>query len=163
MKEGLAVRYELKKAEEVDIEELINYKLQSILPYTKDLSKKELDRINAYVKKQVPIQLVNYKIIYKDHKKIGCLLIDNKDDGILLDEIYLNENYRNKGIGTDIIKKAILKNNIVYLWVYKLNVKAIALYKKLGFQILVEAENRYFMKYDKDLYKIESGSTMRKC
>ena len=92
------------------------------------------------------MQLDNYKIIYIDNNKVGCLLVVNKDDGVLLDEIYLNENYRNRGIGTDIIKKVIKKNSIVYLWVYKLNVKAISLYIKLGFKIIEETETRYYMK-----------------
>ena len=52
--------------------------------------------------------LTDYKIIMCNKNKVGCLLVTKKDDGVILDEIYLEE-YRNKGIGTDIIKN-ILKN-----------------------------------------------------
>ena len=72
-----------------------------------------------------------------------------KDDGVLLDEIFLDENYRNKGIGSSIISKIFKTNNIVYLWVYKDNIKAINLYKKLGFNLVEETETRYYMKYSK--------------
>ena len=62
--------------------------------------------------------------------KVGCLLVTKKDDGVILDEIYLEEEYRNKGIGTEIIKNILKNNFIVYLWVYKKNIKVISLYKK---------------------------------
>ncbi len=71
----------------------------------------------------------------------------NKDDGVLLDEIFIEEDYRNKGVGTDIITSIIFENDIVYLWVYKLNTKAISLYKKLGFTIIQETDSRYYMKH----------------
>ena len=84
-----------------------------------------------------------------DNKIIGCLLLTNKDDGKLLDEIYLEKVYRNKGIGTEIIRDILSNNDIVYLWVYKKNDKAISLYRKLGFNVIEETESRYYMKYNK--------------
>ena len=62
-------------------------------------------------------------------------------------EIYLEEEYRNKGIGTKIIMDILNNNDVVYLWVYKDNKKALSLYKKLGFNVLEETETRYYMKY----------------
>lgn len=70
-----------------------------------------------------------------------------KDDVILLDEIYLESEYRSKGIGSSIIRELLINNSIVYLWVYKLNTKALSLYKKLGFKIIDETETRYFMQF----------------
>ena len=107
----------------------------------------EIDNIHDYVKRHVPIQLENYKIIYHNSDKIGCLLVESKDDGVLLNEIYLEESYRDKGIGTDIIRTVILKNNTVYLFVYKSNVRAVSLYLKLGFRMIEETETRYYMKH----------------
>lgn len=75
------------------------------------------------------------------------MLVESKSNEALLEEIYLEENYRNKGIGSDIIKEVISKNDIIYLWVYKLNIKAVSLYKKLGFKIIKKIETRYYMKY----------------
>ncbi len=143
------MNYELKKAKESDISKLIDYELKTIFEFASKLTDKEINEINDYVTNNVIKQLGNYKVIYVDDKKIGCLLITDNNDGISLDEIYLEENYRNKGIGTDIIKKIISENNIVYLWVYKLNVKAISLYKKLGFEKIDETESRYYMKYSR--------------
>ena len=141
------MNYRLVSATKSDILKLIEYKLESIFDYAENLSLEEINQINDYVKSNVPKELNNYKIICINDKKVGCLLITNKDDGVLLDEIYLEEKYRNKGIGTSIIKEILSNYNIVYLWVYKLNTKALSLYKKLGFKIINETKTRYYMKY----------------
>ena len=135
------------KANIDDVSILIDYKLKNIFDYAESLSLEEIKQINNYVKSNVPKEIDDYRVICINDKKIGCLLVVNKDDGVLLDEIYLEEKYRNKGIGTSIIKKILSSYNIVYLWVYKLNTRAISLYKKLGFKIIDETETRYYMKY----------------
>ena len=141
--------YKLIKSSNDDIEKLIDYKKKTIFEYAKDLSENEINKINNYVKNNVPKLLNNYFNIVVDNKVVGCLLLTDKDDGTLLDEIYLEEKYRNKGIGTNIIKEVINNNDIIYLWVYKENIQAISLYKKLGFVVIEETESRYYMKYSK--------------
>jgi ribosomal protein S18 acetylase RimI-like enzyme len=141
------MEYNLIAADNWDIDRLIRYKLDSILDYAADLSNDEINRIKEYVKNNIPIKLNKYKIISVDNKKVGCLLVENKDNGVLLDEIYIDEEYRNKKIGSNIIRNILLNNNIVYLWVYKSN-KAVSLYKRMGFKIIEETDTRYYMKYE---------------
>ena len=45
-----------------------------------------------------------------------------------------------------VFKKSNNKN--IYLWVYKENIKAVSLYKRLGFKIIDETESRYYMEYN---------------
>ena len=144
------MNYKLVKSSINDIDILIIYKKETIFEYAKNLSNEEIDRINNYVTNNIPDYLDNYNNIVVNNKIIGCLLITNIDDGILLDEIYLEEEYRNKGIGTSIIKNVIDNNSNIYLWVYKLNKQAINLYKKLGFIIIDETDTRYYMNYKKE-------------
>ena len=141
--------YKLIKSSNDDVNKLIDYKKKTIFEYADNLSQEEIDKINNYVNNNVPKLINNYSNIVVDNKVVGCLLLTNKDDGILLDEIYLEEEYRNKGIGTSIIKDIIANNSIVYLWVYKENIKAISLYNKLGFKVIEETESRNYMKYNK--------------
>lgn len=143
------MEYKLSKSSEKDINRLIEYKNRTIYQYAKDLSNEEIDKINKYVTSEVPKLINDYCNIIVDNKIVGCLLLTNKDDGKLLDEIYLEEEYRNKGIGTEIINDILNNNDIVYLWVYKENEKAITLYKKLEFNVIEETESRYYMKYNK--------------
>ena len=141
------MKYELVKSSSKDIDRLIDYKKKTIYEYAKDLSENEVNKINNYVENEVPKLLDDYSNIVINNKVIGCLLLTDKDNGILLDEIYIEEEYRNKGIGTNIIKEVILSNDIIYLWVYKKNTHAISLYKRLGFVVIEETESRYYMKY----------------
>lgn len=139
--------YKLIKSEKRDIEKLIEYKKRTIYEYAENLSNEEIIKINNYVETNIPKLINNYCNIIVNEKIVGCVLLTDIDDGKLLDEIYLEEQYRNQGIGTDIIKNILNENNIVYLWVYKKNIKAISLYKKMGFNIIKETDTRYYMKY----------------
>lgn len=143
------MEYKLLRSSNKDINRLIEYKKRTIYEYAKDLSNEEIDKINKYVTSEVPRLINDYCNIIVDNKIVGCLLLTNKHDGKLLDEIYLEEDYRDKGIGTKIIKNILNNNDIVYLWVYKENEKAISLYKKLEFYVIKETESRYYMKYNK--------------
>ena len=143
------MNYRLIKSSNDNIEKLIKYKKRTIYEYAKDLSENEINDINNYVEDKVPKLINDYFNIIVNDKIVGCLLLTDKDGGILLDEIYLEEEYRNKGIETNIIKEVISNNDIIYLWVYKENKQAISLYKKLGFVVIEETESRYYMKYSK--------------
>ena len=143
------MEYKLSTSSNKDINRLIEYKKRTIYEYAKDLSNEEIDKINKYVTSEIPKLINDYCNIIVDNKIVGCLLLTNKDDGKLLDEIYLEEEYRNKGIGTEIINDILNNNDIVYLWVYKENERAISLYKKLEFNVIEETESRYYMKYNK--------------
>lgn len=141
------MNYELKRATSSELELLIKYKLASILDYANNLSDEEKNRIINYVNSSIPNVISEYQLIYVNDQTIGCLHTTNHEDGILLDEIYIDESYQNQGIGTNLIKSLMLSERIIYLWVYKENKKALNLYQKLGFKILEETESRYYMQY----------------
>ena len=145
------MKYSLVDASIDDIDYLKQAKSNIIYTYANNLKEEEKNEINNYIDTSIPKELKEYKIILFNNKTIGCLLIKKQDDGVLLDEIYLEESYRNLGIGTEIIKNILDINNIVYLWVYKENKKAVSLYKRLSFIIIDETESRYYMKYKKSL------------
>ena len=141
--------YKLVKTSKKDIPRLIQYKKDIIYMYSKGLSGEEKENINEYVINIVNETLKDYFNIIVDDKIIGSVCIKDLENAKLLDEIYLEKEFRSKGIGTDIIRKIIENNKNVYLWVYKKNKKAVLLYKRLGFTIEEETESRYYMNYDK--------------
>ena len=143
-------KYKLENASINDIERIKKYKLNTIFEYAKDLDKEEVERINNYVNEIVPKQILEYKNIILNNIVVGSFLLTKNEPGLLLDEIFIEEQYRNKGLGASIIKDIISKTNSnVYLWVYKDNIKAINLYNKLGFNIKEETGSRYYMEYIK--------------
>ena len=129
------MNYKLVKSSNDDIDKLIDYKKKTIFEYAKDLPNNEINKINNYVNNNVPKSLNNYFNIVVDDKIVGCLLLTDRDNGILLDEIYLEEDYRNNGIGTDIIKNVIKlvklvtkKETIRIIIVYHVHLKIIMKY-----------------------------------
>lgn len=127
------------------------YKLKSIVEYAKNLSEEEMTKIDNYICKSVPALIKEYKNIIYNKKIIGSILVRKIDEGLLLDEIFIEKEYRNNGIGSSIIKNYVLDNDDnIYLWVYKDNIKAFNLYKKLGFKIKEETNSRYYMESQKN-------------
>ncbi len=141
--------YKLVKASKKDIPRLIKYKKDIIYMYSKDLAEDERNKIDEYVITSVNEMFKDYYNIIIDDKIIGSILLKDMPQGKLIDEIYIEKEFRNNGIGTDIIRKMLENNRNIYLWVYKENSKAVLLYKRLGFIIVDETESRYYMKYDK--------------
>lgn len=143
------MNYKLVNASNDNYDTLVKYKLATVLEYATNLEQEELDKICNYVNNEVKEQLNNYNLIVVDETIVGCLLVKDYDNGVLLDEIFIEENYRNFGLGTQILNNVLSENNIVYLYVYKENEKAYKLYVKMGFVIILETDTRYFMKYEK--------------
>lgn len=141
--------YRLRSAKKEDIELLIKYKLSTIYAYADEIDEEEKNRINEYVNNSVLQLLDKYKVIVLDEKNVGCLLVTEYEDGVMIDEVYLEEKYRNLGIGSSLLRGIISKHDVVYLWVYKKNRGAIQLYHKLGFKVALETETRYFMEVRK--------------
>ena len=141
------IKYEMRKAYREDISILVRYKLANILEYANSATLEEQDKIEGYVQAEIKTELEQAQMILLEGQTVGCLIVTKKDDGMLIDEIYLEEDYRNQGIGTSCLKQLLQKYSTLYLWVYKLNYQAISLYQKLGFQIIMETESRYYMKY----------------
>ena len=140
--------YKLEKSTKEDIDRLIEYKKQTILAFEKDITEEQYNKVMNYIVNDINENLDKCRNIVLDDKIIGMVMLTDKDDGKLLDELYIEEEYRNQGIGTDIIKNILKENKIVYLWVYKANTKAISLYNKLGFKVVDETEYRYLERYE---------------
>lgn len=143
----MKINYELINATDDDFEFIRDAKITTIFEYAKNISSEEKEHILSYVDRFANKFLKDYKIIKKDNQKCGVFLIRDFEDGVLLDEIYLLPKYRNLGIGSDIIKNELKKHSRVYLYVYKENVRAVNLYKKLGFKVFEDKNERYLMLY----------------
>ncbi len=143
-------KYKLENASKNDIERIKKYKLDTIFEYAKNLDENEIKRINNYVDKTIQNQIIEYKNIILNDNLVGSILLTKKENDLLLNEIYIEEQYRNKGIGESVLKDIIFNaTKNIYLWVYKDNIKAIKLYKKLGFRIKEKTDSRYYMEYFK--------------
>lgn len=142
--------FKIENATINDLERIKKYKLKTIIEHAENLSKKEISRIDNYICESVPTLIKEYKNIIYNKKIIGSFLVKRIESGLLLDEIFIDKEYRNKGLGSSIIKDYVLnRNENIYLWVYKNNINAFNLYKKLNFKIKEETDTRYYMEYSK--------------
>ena len=139
--------YTLKTANIKDISLLETWKLQTVLDYAGKLSMEEQEKISNYVHNEVLEYLHFFELIEVSSSIVGCVLVRPYQDGYLLDEIYLEKEYRNLGIGSSILKDKTMQFSPLYLWVYKDNKKAISLYKRIGFLTKEETAIRYFMEF----------------
>src|SRR5574344_2793033 len=101
------IKYQLEKANCNNIDIIKKYKLASILDYANNISVEEKNKIINYVENNLPKQLQDYQVIISNNKIIGCVLVEPKDDGILIDELYIESEYRNMGIGSNILKQIL--------------------------------------------------------
>jgi ribosomal protein S18 acetylase RimI-like enzyme len=96
---------------------------------------------------------VDYLIVYQS-EKAGRLQLNKNKDGIRLINISLLADYRNKGIGAEIINNIVTEANQkgipVILEVDKIN-PAQNLYYRLGFKVIQQDEIKYSMKYTPEL------------
>lgn len=139
------MKYSLINCSENDINTIVEYKCNNIFEYATDITIEEKNKIINYVIKDINEELHNFKMIIFDNKIVGTIGVIDYKDGKMIDEIFILEEYRNRGIGTDIINNILNKNNKVYLWVYIDNIRAVKLYKRLGFKVKEETDKRYFM------------------
>ncbi|MGN1344317.1 MAG: GNAT family N-acetyltransferase [Traorella sp.] len=112
----------------------------------------DYEKVLIWVKKKIENDIHEYTTIYVDDMKAGYYhFIKNEDGEFEIDDLYIFSEFQNKGIGTTVIHKCFLEANApVILYVFIKNQRAVALYKRLGFEIInTIKDSRYIMKYDK--------------
>ena len=139
----------LRKATKADVEYMYNCEMESIDPSVQN-DKKVMKLIRDDVNQSIGIT----KIIQYNGKDIGMLTTDSIDNGErwYIGEIYIDKEYRGRGIGSSLLKNELENHDKVRLQVAKSNTSAISLYKSLGFEITkyYERGNMYIMDYEKE-------------
>ncbi|WP_090334221.1 N-acetyltransferase [Nitrosomonas sp. Nm51] len=88
-------------------------------------------------------------IILKQNKPVGMFIIEQQGDYLWLDELQIEPQYQNQGIGTAVILQLICRARKLglplRLRVLHANLGAFRLYQKLGFQKIRRAEHHHLM------------------
>ena len=98
--------------------------------------------------------ICTYILYKKNNIGIGYIFAKRQENGYLLDGLYVNEDFRNKGIARklldEVIKEILLIGDYkIFINVLKENVVAYNLYKSFGFIIEKEDKLKYYMIYKK--------------
>lgn len=143
----------LRRATESDLTNIIQWKLDSVNPETRNDP-----RTIAFIENDAKENLKDTKMIMYNNDLIGVLescYIDN-GEWWYIGEIYLIPEYRGRGFGRPILQREIDSHDKIKLRVSKNNTHAIDLYKSLGFNIAEEDEYAYIMTFVKD--NIQEGA-----
>ncbi|WP_373899407.1 GNAT family N-acetyltransferase [Haloimpatiens sp. FM7315] len=143
-----------KNATKDDIDQIFLLNKKLIEKYEIDLSL-DFETINIWIKNKIKTNIEKYTCIYYDDFKVGYFYLDDKGEKFELDDLYVLNDYRGKGIGTEVLKFVDLnckkKNKNVFLYVFAKNEGAIKLYIRNGYKIVKKIkESRYIMEKEEE-------------
>lgn len=123
----------LRNATKDDTDNMFKWEMESV-----DKGIRNDPKVIKYIEKDVQDSIkITKMIMYKD-ETIGMFTTDRLEPGSdywYIGEIYIVKEYRNKGIGTALLKDEISKHDKIKLQVAQSNHGAMKLYKSLGFEI----------------------------
>jgi GNAT superfamily N-acetyltransferase len=98
--------------------------------------------------------LEEVRIITLHDSDVGWLQSTTRDDGLFVGQLFVDDPFRSRGIGTEVMNRLIAEaardNQAVHLEVVKIN-PALRLYERLGFHITHEEDRKFHMKRDSGL------------
>ena len=120
----VALEYVCRDATKRDIEIITSIRLVTMVDDVMDkkLSYEERSKLKDKINKDIKDTYDKYKVIYVDGKKAGIYLVVPDRKGVMIDIIYLFEEYRNNGIGTSIINSVKQTSDFTYVWTYQDNI-----------------------------------------
>tara|TARA_R110000868_G_scaffold91812_2_gene254400 strand:- start:14806 stop:15180 length:375 start_codon:yes stop_codon:yes gene_type:complete len=90
------------------------------------------------------------KIIEHKKQAVGYLILKDTDNEIYIENLLIEKEFQNLGIGKEVMQKIIERANsekkLIRLQVFKINIKAQRFYKNFGFKKTSEKENHIGMK-----------------
>jgi GNAT superfamily N-acetyltransferase len=93
------------------------------------------------------------RIVTADGVDAGWMQSETREDGLYLEQIFVDAPFRRRGIGTSVINGLIAQanrtNKPVTLAVVRSN-PALKLYERLGFRIADEDDRKFYMKREPD-------------
>jgi ribosomal protein S18 acetylase RimI-like enzyme len=98
--------------------------------------------------------LEEVRIITLDDSDVGWLQTATRDDGLFVGQLFVDDPFQRRGIGTEVMNRLIAEaardNQAVRLEVVKTN-PSLRLYERLGFRITHEEDRKFHMKRDAGL------------
>lgn len=143
----MELRYEPAQPE--DIEALYAFNKELIDRY-EAIEVIDYEKVLRWVRRKLETRISEYTCVFIGEQKVGYYHLADADDKMELDDLYVFPGFRGRGIGTEIVRKCCAATEkSVFLYVFAANIRAVSLYRKLGFRIAeTVGETRYIMQRD---------------
>ena len=123
-------------ATEADVEILFSLCKKLIDDY-EDLASIDYEIVLAWVKRKITKNIGSYTRVLWANQVVGYFCLD-KDSGEL-DDLYILPEFQGRGIGSAVVQHCIQESEKpLWLYVFKKNTRAIALYARMGFTVQEE-------------------------
>ena len=135
-----------KPADKTDIE-LIFELNKALIDEYENIEAIDYQKVLSWVRNKIETHIHEYICVMLNEKKVGYFYFHDADGKMEIDDFYVFPQYRNMGIGTEILKNCISETDLpIFLYVFANNKGAIAFYQKLGFQVTeIIKGSRYIM------------------
>lgn len=122
-------------AERSDVEQIFQMSRENIDSY-EDIKAIDYEKVLAWMRRKIENCISEYVCIFCDGEKAGYYRVHFENGKSELDDLYLAPAFQDRGIGTAVITKCLAETGKpVFLYVFTRNVRAMALYCHLGFQV----------------------------
>lgn len=106
---------------------------KNLIDTYEDVDAIDYDKVLAWVRRKIEVKISEYRCVLADGET--CAFWRMCEDGEL-DDLYVLPGFRNRGIGSEIMKKCI-EDSPKPLWLYAFsrNTRAISFYERHGFSV----------------------------
>lgn len=120
---------------------------RELIDQYEDVQNIPYEKVLRWVRRKIEENISSYTRIYAGGRHAGFYRFLPNGEEMELDDLYIFPEFRNRGIGTQVLEKCIRETGKpVMLYVFCRNTGAVALYRRMGFQVRETIQNsRYIM------------------
>ena len=128
----MALRYEPARAEDADV--ILAFADALVREY-EDPAEIDPAEVYAWVCRKIFGRIGEYVRVTSEGETAAYYRFAPEEERMELDDLYVLPKHRGRRIGTQIIRRCLESTDLpVFLYVFRRNVRAVALYERLGFR-----------------------------